>query len=93
MRKYTVVCDHSATGEGRTISLWIGFAENEHEARNRFASAVNNGRYYAQGAAVVDGFSFKNCLVKLFLTKSMKAQLEDDACYRSFSGQLHFNYS
>jgi hypothetical protein len=93
MKKYTVIADYGATGEGRIISLWMGFAQDEAEARSRFESSVHGGDFYAIGASVIEGFSFKNRLVRLFLTKAMRDQLNDDNCYRSFSGLLHFNYS
>lgn len=93
MNPYTVVSDYAATGEGRTISVWMGFAENETEAKKLFASSINGGDYYVQGAVAIEGFSFRNRLVRLFMTKAMREQLDDDNCYRSFSGQLHFNYS
>lgn len=93
MNTYTVVCDYFATGEGHTISVWMGYADNEKNARKQFAGAVSNGRYYVQGADVIQGFDFDNPLVQLFMTMDLKSQLMDETCYRSFSGQLHFNYS
>jgi hypothetical protein len=93
MKKYTVVCDYFATGEGRTFSVWMGFADNARAAKKLFASAVSGGSYYAPGADVIEGFDFDNPIVEMFMTMALKGQLGDENCHRSFSGQLHFNYS
>jgi len=93
MTKYTVISDYGATGEGRTISIWMGFAENEEAAKRMFETSVHGGDWYIKGATTVEGFAFSNPLVKLFMTKAIRAQLSDEICYRSFSAQLHFNYS
>jgi hypothetical protein len=90
---HTVYEDYFATGEGRTISLWIGFAENPTEALKRFSSEVPNGDYFARGARVVPGADFLNSAAKLLVTSEVKAQLMDERCNRSFSAQMHLNYS
>jgi len=90
--KYTVVCDYFATGEGRTISVWMGLAENQSEALGFFERSFEHGDYWAKGACVIDGFAFDNDVVVNVMNDAIRSQMLDDRCNRSFSAQLHFNY-
>lgn len=93
MTPYTVTCDYFATGEGRTISIWMGFADGEKEARTMFKTSVYGGDYYVLGAEVIKGFAFDDRIAKILVTDGVRSQLSDENCNRFFSAQLHFNYS
>jgi len=90
---YTVVMDYGATGEGRTLSVWIGFALDLEDARAKFQSAVPNGDFWAQGAEVFEGVNTQHEVCQTLLTPVVVAQILDTHCMREFSAQLHVNYS
>lgn len=90
---YTVAMNYFATGEGHTLSLWIGFARDPDHALEKFRAAVPNGDFWAQGAEVSEGVNRAHVACKYLLTPLALANLEDPHCMREFSGQLHFNYS
>jgi hypothetical protein len=91
-KKYTVICDYSATGEGRTISIWMGIAENESHAKQLFSEAVYDGHWFSHGVSIIEGFQYDDENVKMFMTPVIKNVLETD-CMKHFSSQLHFNFS
>lgn len=93
MNKYTVICDYFATGEGRAMSIWMGFADSKKDALKQFKRAIENGDWYAQGADVIEGFDFDNHVAKLLLSPGAASQMQDENCYRNLSAKLHFNYS
>lgn len=93
MNKYTVVSEYMATGEGRTISVWMGFADHETAAKLNFVSAIPLGGWYVHGADVHEGFLFDHELVKELVSDRVRTQMMDENCNRSFSAQLHYNYS
>ena len=90
---YTVALSYFATGEGHTLSLWIGFARDPQDAREKFQQAVPNGSFWVQGAQVFEGFNREHVACKYLLTPLALRNLEDPHCMREFSAQLHFNYS
>ena len=53
MKMYTVWGDYFATGEGRTLFAWIGYAPNKKGARKMFADHF--GTYFAKGCEVEKG--------------------------------------
>lgn len=93
MGPFTVISDYFATGEGRTLSIWMGFAADRADATKRFVESVHGGDWYAIGAEVLDGFDFDNAVADAMVSPVARAQLMDESCNRSYSAQLHFNYS
>ena len=91
MKKFTIISDYSASGEGRTLSLMLCLSESKEDALIEFKKTV--GEFFAYGAEIHDGFNFENDIVKFFITPVVRSQLEDDRCNKFFSAQLHFNYS
>ena len=93
MTLYTVTSDYFATGEGRTLSLWMGRAFSAQEALGWFRDSLHGGDYFVQGAIVSQGFIWDDPVVADLTNRLIRQQLEDPGCNRSFSAQLHFNYS
>ena len=50
---WTTWLDYYATGEGRTVMAWIGYARDESQAREQFGKKFDP--YFAQGCEVERG--------------------------------------
>ena len=92
MRKYTVIADYVASGEGRTMNIMYTFAESKGDALEKFSQQLNNGDWWVLGAEVLDGFDFDNDVAKFMISSGVRSQLEDLRCNLNYSAQLHFNY-
>lgn len=90
MHPFTVISDYSATGEGRTISLWIGYAESEEEARWKFIAKIWQGEFFVIGAIVMNGFQVGDNLVKEMVPREVANRLGKFSM-TEFSSQFHFN--
>lgn len=91
MTAYTVHCEYSATGEGITHMIWMGFAEDASKALKGFEKQF--GSWYAQGAEVVQGFCFENRPARILISDATKSLLTDPDCYKSYHASVHVNYS
>lgn len=90
MKVWTVTLDYHATGEGRTLFGWLGYAENRKEALRCFGKAFDP--YFAKGAEVHEGV-VDNPVVRQLFSRDALAQvlrLSGKATVE-LSGRLHFN--
>jgi len=88
---WTVTQDYFATGEGRTIMAWIGYAESETEALKRFTERFNP--YYTPSQAQ-QGFVKDDIVVYLFSEKVLSfAEKNIDKCMLDMHAAVHFNFS
>lgn len=90
MKPYTVISDYSATGEGRTVSIWIGYAESEEDACWRFANKVWQGTFFVTGATVSDCFDLSHPIAQELVSKDTMNRL-GRFFMPEFSAQLHYN--
>lgn len=99
MKKYTIICDYYATGEGRTMMVLYMIAYNIDQVKDKFVSVFNE--YYWRGIDFYDGFIFDNSdkdnyinlePVELLVTTGVRNLLEKDIMSQ-FYAQLHFNLS
>ena len=93
MGYYTVVAQYAATGEGQTWTIWMGIADNSVQALETFASLLQHGDFWAQGAEVLEGFAFDHEVAHLLMTPQVRNRMEDPNGYREWSSMLHLNYS
>ena len=93
MPLYTVVAQYIATGEGQTWCIWMGIADTPDQALKTFASSLQQGDFWAQGAEVIEGFAFDHEVAQLLMTPQVRNRMEDPNCYREWSSLLHLNYS
>lgn len=90
MQLWTLSCDYYATGEGRTLCGWIGYAEDERDALKSFAQEF--GDYFASGAVVSRGVVDNDVIRELFspaVLARMRA-LENRAT-AMLTARYHFN--
>jgi hypothetical protein len=90
---YTVASTYFATGEGVTLSVWIGLAQDQRDALEKFKAAITNGDFWAHGAETFEGVNTAHPACKYLLTPAVTQQMKDENCIREFHSQLHFNYS
>lgn len=92
MKVWTVSLDYYATGEGRTLFGWLGYAENREEALTRFGDAFDP--YFATSAEVHEGVVDTPVVRQLF-SRDALAQVRrlNGRATVELSGRLHFNRS
>ena len=94
---YTVYCDYTATGEGRTIMVLFtkayGLDSPEVNAKMRFVELF--GEYYGIGADFYEGLKFDFPNADLLLSDRIKQALlgAQDAGNLEYHAHLHFNLS
>jgi hypothetical protein len=89
---WTASVDYYATGEGRTVFAWIGYAMNEQECREGCGKALDP--YFAKGAECVRGVARNE--VTTLLWSAAALDLIEAAEHRAnvlAHSMLHFNYS
>jgi len=91
MNPYTVISEYSATGEGLTISLWLGYANDQEDALKKFIEI--HGIFYSYGADIYEGFEFESHYVNLMIKTEVQNIFKKDQCTKVFYAQLHVNYS
>lgn len=91
MGKYTVTCDYSATGEGRTIFLLYCSASSPENAIEQFKKEFRGGDYVAIGAEFIEGYDFVNYIAQSLVTAYVQVQLQENYM-SSFAATLHYNY-
>jgi hypothetical protein len=89
---WTATFDYYATGEGRTIGGWIGYACDEAECRRKCGEVLDP--FFAGGAECVAGVN-RNEIAKLLwseqaLNSIEQAQGRGNVVVHSL---LHFNFS
>lgn len=92
MTLWTAWSDYYATGEGRTLLGWIGYAEDRAEALKAFGNAFDP--YFARGADAAVGVVKNEVIRHLFSPRV----LEDVCCMQGratvqLTGRLHFNFA
>ncbi len=93
MPLYTVVAQYAATGEGQTWCIWMGIADNPVQALETFASSLQHGDFWAQGAEVIEGFAFDHPVAQMLMPPQVREMMETPNGYREWSSLLHLNYS
>lgn len=96
MKLYTVVSDYFATGEGRTQSAVVVWAEDEVEALKKFEREIYGGEFYGQDAEVIEGVAYDNPIMVRFMSPYLKEFFESQQvkrCNLVWSQRFHFNYS
>lgn len=90
MRLWTVRNDYYATGEGRTLMAWIGYAKDQSEALERFGDAFDS--YFARGAGAAEGVVGNEVIDHLFSQRVLDEvrSMEGGAAIQ-LTGCLHFN--
>jgi hypothetical protein len=90
MKLWTVSPDYYATGEGRSLLAWIGYADGERAVLERFGQSFDP--FYARGADAAEGL-VEDAVVRLLLGSGA---LEDVRRLNGrenleLHGRLHFN--
>jgi hypothetical protein len=90
MKLWTAWSDYYATGEGRSLFAWIGYAEGRTEALKSFGSAFDE--YFAQGAEAVEGVVENDVTRHLFSQTVLDSVREmQGRAIVDLIGRLHFN--
>lgn len=93
MQLYTVISRYFATGEGLTVSVWIGIASDRYMALSHFTASIPDGQWWANVAVVLEGIPDDD-VIDSMVTRAVKEQLLDERCsMRTFHAQLHANYA
>ena len=91
----TVVADYGATGEGRTLFIYIGYAHDAETAITDFGRKFDP--YFAQGADVYDGLRLDIPGYETLISKEMGDRLQalyaEGRANISFATEFHINYS
>ena len=84
--------DYFATGEGRSLMAYIGYAQNADELRKSASQAL--GEYYAKGLDVAEGLVENNVTLVVFSAKTFELvrALDGQASISCF-GLVSFNRS
>lgn len=84
--------DYFATGEGRSLMAYIGYAQNAEELRKSAALAL--GEYYAKGLDVAEGLVENNVTLAVFSARTFElARALDGQASISCHGLVSFNRS
>lgn len=90
MKLWTVSLDYHATGEGRTLFGWIGYADGEQSAIDRFGQAFDP--YFARGANAAEGIVEDRVVCHLFSQQALQEVRQLNGCGNlELVGSLHFN--
>lgn len=90
MQLWTVSCDYYATGEGRTLCAWIGYAEDERDALKGFAQEF--GDYFASGAVVSRGVVDNDVIRELFSPAALaRMRALESRATAKLTARYHFN--
>lgn len=91
----TAICDYGATGEGRTLMIWIGYAATPEAAITEFGRQFDP--YFGIGADVYDGLRLDLPGYEMLIGKEMGERLEkmfaEGKANVSFATSYHYNYS
>ncbi len=92
MKLWTIYGDYYATGEGRTISALITYAENEKNALNEFSKTF--GDFFVLSATAEEGI-VKNEVVRMLFNDKLFKRLEETEGLGNakLSAQYHFNFA
>ena len=94
MKLWTVWSDYSATGEGRTLSACIVYANTAEQAISKFKTSIPGGDFYGLGAEAEEGVT-QNYVTEYLFGKSTFSFCEknDGQANIVAIAQLHFNFS
>lgn len=93
MHTYTIVSNYYGTGNGNTISVWLGQAVSHADALEKFKNDVPGGSFFVHSAVVTPGYDWDDDIVQLLVTAKVKTQLQDPSPRQYYVAQMHFNYS
>lgn len=90
---YTVVGDYCATGEGRQLRAWLGYAEDAKGALDEFSEEFDP--YFAQGADVFEGFEAEHYVIKFLYSKKARKFISDNMgkCMFKSSAEFYYNFA
>ena len=92
MTLWTAWCDYYATGEGRTLLVWIGYAEDRSDALRSFGDAFDP--YFAGGADAAEGVVGNEVIGLLFSERALDDVLSmQGRATVQLTGRLHFNFA
>jgi hypothetical protein len=91
IQKYTITCDYSATGEGRTIFVLYCAASSLENAIEQFKQEFRGGDYFAAGIKLTEGYDFENYIAQTLVTEYVQEKLQENYM-SSFAATLHYNY-
>lgn len=89
---WTSWLDYYATGEGRTMMAYIGYAQDEARARQQFAEAFDE--YFARGCEIKRGV-VRNELTRLLWSEQALDTFQDCEARGALEAKayVHFNFS
>lgn len=91
-----MTCDYAATGEGRCLFVFVCWAKDEQDFKNKFLQSQPNMSYFMQGAKIIEGFDESDALVISVLSsdtiKFIKSQQRTPCSFEIYAA-THFNYS
>lgn len=89
---WTVTQDYFATGEGRTLMAWIGYAESEEEALKKFGERFNP--YYTPSMGAQKGFVRDDVVSFVFSEQAISVAVKNlGQCNLEMFSAVHFNFS
>jgi hypothetical protein len=92
MKLWTVGCDHFATGEGRTLAAWIGYADTQDKAIERFAEKFES--YFAEGSFSEEGVSSNAVVSSLFAPAALDSfRKYQGVAFIDAASSVHINLS
>jgi hypothetical protein len=92
MKLWTAWLDYYATGEGRTLFGWVGYAEDRPEALKRFGAAF--GDYFAQDAYAAEGVVENEVTHHLFSQEALdNVRGLEGRADGELLGRLRFNFA
>lgn len=86
--KYTVTCDHSAPGEGRTLMVLVCMAGYPEEAIDLFIQ--NFGPQFNSELELHEGFPAGNEVVQAVISPNASHLLQREDLWLSFDATLHY---
>lgn len=92
MKIWTVWCDYGATGEGQSVMVWIGYAENEAAACAKFSERFGN--VFASVCEAKHGVVRNEFIQYLFSEKVLTAcEKAEGKGNIDLYASAHFNFS
>jgi hypothetical protein len=89
---WTATFDYFATGEGRTMFAWIGYAVDETECRNKCEKVFDP--FFVAGFECVRGLARNDITQLLWSEKALDVMKNAEARANLVAySTLHFNYS